>query len=81
MDKELKLILGAKFKATDIKPGFDGWDGMLGIVYKGKAWKSGFWGQDWVKNLEEDWIMDLVSEIDIYAFQEKGLPQAPSKNI
>lgn len=37
MDKDLKLILGAKFKATDIKPGFDGWDGMLGIVYKGKA--------------------------------------------
>lgn len=38
-------------------------------------------GQDWVKNLEEDWMMDLISEIDIYAFQEKGLPQAPSKNI
>lgn len=37
MDKELKLILEAKFKATDIKPGFDSWDGMMVIVYKGKA--------------------------------------------
>ena len=37
MAKELKLILAAKFKATAINPGFDGWDGMMGIVYKGKA--------------------------------------------
>lgn len=37
MAKDLKSILVAKFKATDIKPGFDGWDGMIGIVYKGKA--------------------------------------------